>query len=46
MFVSKCSLFAENHNFSDTSVSIKNQGVSQKEITGEDNVWIRSIVLS
>lgn len=42
MFVPKCSLFAENHNFSDTSVSIKNQGVNQKGITVEDNFWIGS----
>ena len=42
MFGPKCSLFAENHNFSDTSVSIKNQGVNQKGITVEDNVWIGS----
>lgn len=42
MFGPKCSLFAENHNFSDTSVSIRNQGVNQKGITVEDNVWIGS----
>ena len=32
----KCSLFAENHVFSDLNVSIKSQGVKQKGITIED----------
>ena len=38
----KCSLFAENHNFSDTDSTIKSQGVHQKGITIEDNCWIGS----
>ena len=38
----KCSLFAENHNFSDTEKSIKSQGVNQKGITIEDDCWIGS----
>ena len=32
MFGPKCSLFAENHVFSDKETSIKSQGVSQKEL--------------
>ena len=40
----KCSLFAENHIFSDTSSSIKSQGVEQKGITIEDDCWIGSNV--
>lgn len=45
MFGPKCSLFAENHNFSDTSSSIKSQGVNQKGITVEDDCWIGSNVV-
>lgn len=44
MFGPKCSLFAENHNFSDTEASIKSQGVNQKGITIEDDCWIGSNV--
>lgn len=44
MFGPKCSLFAENHIFSDTQSSIKSQGVQQKGITVEDNCWIGSNV--
>lgn len=44
MFGPKCSLFAENHIFSDTEVSIKSQGVKQKGITIEDDCWIGSNV--
>ena len=44
MFGPKCSLFAENHNFSDTETSIKSQGVNQKGITVEDDCWIGSSV--
>ena len=44
MFGPKCSLFAENHNFSDTGTSIKSQGVNQKGITVEDDCWIGSNV--
>lgn len=45
MFGPKCSLFAENHNFSDTKSSIKSQGVNQKGITIEDDCWIGSNVV-
>lgn len=44
MFGPKCSLFAENHVFSDTEATIKSQGVRQKGITVEDNCWIGSNV--
>ena len=44
MFGPKCSLFAENHVFSDTETSIKSQGVKQKGITIEDDCWIGSNV--
>ncbi|MBS6396160.1 MAG: acyltransferase [Clostridiales bacterium] len=44
MFGPKCSLFAENHNFSDIEINIKSQGVNQKGITVEDNCWIGSNV--
>lgn len=44
MFGPKCSLFAENHNFNDTEVNIKSQGVKQKGITIEDDCWIGSNV--
>ena len=42
MFGPKCSLFAENHVFSDTERDIKSQGVAQKGITVEDDCWIGS----
>ena len=45
MFGPKCSLFAENHNFSDSETSIKSQGVNQKGITIEDDCWIGSNVV-
>lgn len=45
MFGPKCSLFAENHNFSDETESIKSQGVNQKGITIEDDCWIGSNVI-
>lgn len=45
MFGPKCSLFAENHNFTDGSRSIKEQGVNQKGITVEDDCWIGSNVV-
>lgn len=44
MFGPKCSLFAENHLFSDPQRSIKSQGVYQKGITIEDDCWIGSNV--
>ena len=44
MFGPKCSLFAENHVFSDTANRIKSQGVQQKGITIEDDCWIGSNV--
>ncbi|WP_203640782.1 acyltransferase [Levilactobacillus andaensis] len=33
-------IIAENHKFSDSAVDIKFQGVAQKGVTIEDNVWI------
>lgn len=45
MFGPKCSLFAENHVFSDTDSTIKSQGVKQKGITIEDDCWIGSNVV-
>lgn len=44
MFGPKCSLFAENHVFSDTSSTIKSQGVKQMGIIVEDDCWIGSNV--
>ncbi|MCE2186006.1 hypothetical protein GPX23_08725 [Streptococcus thermophilus] len=41
----KCSLFAENHNFSSKKLTIKEQGVNQKEIVIEDDCWIGSNVI-
>ena len=40
MFGPKCSLFAENHIFSNTRLDIKSQGVAQKGITIDDDCWI------
>lgn len=40
----KCSLFAENHVFSDVDTTIKSQGVKQKGIVIEDDCWIGSNV--
>ena len=45
MFGPKCSLFAENHVFSDSKATIKSQGVKQKGITIEDDCWIGSNVV-
>lgn len=45
MFGPKCSLFAENHIFSDTTSTIKSQGVNQKGIKIEDDCWIGSNVI-
>lgn len=44
MFGPHCSLFAENHVFSNTETTIKSQGVAQKGITIEDDCWIGSNV--
>lgn len=41
----KCSLFAENHNYINNSITIKEQGVKQKGIVIEDNCWIGSNVV-
>ena len=41
----KCSLFAENHNFSSKKLTIKEQGVNQKGIVIEDDCWIGSNVI-
>ena len=45
MFGPKCSLFAENHIFSDAKKTIKSQGVKQKGIVIEDDCWIGSNVI-
>ncbi|MCG0826403.1 acyltransferase [Lactiplantibacillus plantarum] len=45
MFGPRCSLFAENHVFSDESIPIKEQGVAQKGIVIENNCWIGSNVI-
>lgn len=45
MFGPKCSLFAENHVFSDTKSTIKSQGVNQKGIVVKDDCWIGSNVI-
>lgn len=41
----KVSLFAENHNFDNRNVDIKEQGTNQKGIKIEDNCWIGSNVV-
>ena len=41
----RVSLFAENHNFSDVSTTIKEQGVNNKGILIEDDCWIGSGVI-
>ena len=41
----RVSLFAENHNFKEKDISIKNQGVNNKGILIEDNCWIGSGVI-
>ncbi|WP_187126156.1 acyltransferase [Ligilactobacillus agilis] len=41
----RVSFFAENHNFKQKEVSIKEQGVSNKGIIIEDNCWIGSGVI-
>lgn len=41
----RVSLFAENHNFSEKDISIKEQGVNNKGITIEDDCWIGSGVI-
>lgn len=41
----RVSLFTENHNFSDVSTTIKEQGVNNKGITIEDDCWIGSGVI-
>lgn len=41
----KCSLFAENHVFRDTTKTIKSQGVVQQGITIGDDCWIGSNVI-
>ena len=35
-------MFAENHNFDDAVIAIKNQGVSRNGIQVEDDVWLAS----
>ncbi|MCZ9599329.1 acyltransferase [Lactobacillus mulieris] len=41
----RVSFFAENHNFNEKGISIKEQGVNNKGITVEDNCWIGSGVI-
>lgn len=41
----RVSLFAENHNFSNTEETIKEQGVARKGIIIEDDCWIGSGVI-
>ena len=41
----KCSLFAENHVFSNSDESIKSQGVQQRGITIGNDCWIGSNVI-
>ncbi len=36
------SIYAENHNFSDTSIPMKEQGVTVSFVTIEDDCWIAS----
>ncbi|KKN56572.1 hypothetical protein LCGC14_0570840 [marine sediment metagenome] len=38
-------LYAENHNFSDTNIPIKDQGVTKKFIKIEDDCWIGANVI-
>lgn len=45
MFGPKCSLFAENHVFSNKDMVIKEQGVKQSGIIVEDDCWIGSNVI-
>lgn len=44
----RCSFFAENHNFESKEATIKEQGVTRKQIKIEDDCWIGSgcIILS
>lgn len=35
-----CSMISETHNFSDTDILIKNQGLTAQPIIIEDNVWL------
>jgi acetyltransferase-like isoleucine patch superfamily enzyme len=48
MISPRVSLFAENHNFADTNVPMKEQGVTRQHIKIEDDCWIaaNSIVLA
>ena len=45
MFGPKCSIFAENHSFSDRTLTIKEQGVHQRGVVIEDDCWIGSNVV-
>ena len=40
----RCTMIAENHNFSDATKIMQKQGVTQKGIVIEDNVWIGASV--
>ncbi len=48
MMSPRVSLFAENHNYSDSNVPMKDQGVQRKPIIIEDDCWIasQSIILA
>ena len=35
-----CSIISETHNFSETDILIKNQGITAQPIVIEDNVWL------
>lgn len=42
MISPRVSLFAENHNFEDITIPMKEQGVTRQEIIIEDDCWIAS----
>ncbi len=48
MISPRVSIYAENHNFSRTDISMKEQGVTREDVVIEDNCWIaaNSIVLA
>lgn len=42
MMSPRVSLYAENHNFSDSSIPMKKQGVTREQIIIEDDCWLAS----
>jgi acetyltransferase-like isoleucine patch superfamily enzyme len=48
MISPRVSIYAENHNFSQTDISMKEQGVTREEVIIEDDCWIaaNSVVLA